>query len=573
DYKDEAKVQQVFSTDTMHDLFGNLEALIKFQRMFLVKIEAQAACSKQEQNFGQIFIDAEEKFTVYEPFCANFQIIQDLVIQESHKLQKLAHIMSPDYELPAMLIKPVQRLCKYPLLLQQLIKSTPEDWCYAEINKKGLEAMERVTKNVNETKRIQENSMVIQDLKKKIVVEDGTECLLDKFGSLLLHDKLILQKADSEHTKEMAVFLFQKVILMCKEVKDVNKNSISIKKRRKEGTLIVRGRVPMSRIDHVKGYSNQIGQHILNVTWNEKDVNQTIQLKCRNDELLKQWLNTIIEIKASSKVDLLPATPQTPFPEINPMLNYYDDDEDDYYSSHNQEEETSSAVVESSQAAATRLRSHSYQHRSMPQELSRQPSLGSTPNGYHPPRSYMNGIPGVNLPPLPRSPTRFSTSTTEHSQNHSLPYSPPVSHPSSPDNNTALGALWQRRQQQRQTDTNEPVYERRSRASNLDIQPTTSSKRNSNQDIPEDYIKIKTHYQGSIYVVLVPSSIDYVELSRRIKDKLKLCVQEPSISITGLKYEDEDGDLITINSDEDVQMGFEVKGRNNVVNFHVTAVC
>lgn len=255
------------------------------------------------------------------------------------------------------------------------------------------------------------------------------------------------------------------------------------------------------------------------------------------------------------------------------MLNYYDDDEDDYYSSHNQEEETSSAVVESSQAAATRLRSHSYQHRSMPQELSRQPSLGSTPNGYHPPRSYMNGIPGVNLPPLPRSPTRFSTSTTEHSQNHSLPYSPPVSHPSSPDNNTALGALWQRRQQQRQTDTNEPVYERRSRASNLDIQPTTSSKRNSNQDIPEDYIKIKTHYQGSIYVVLVPSSIDYVELSRRIKDKLKLCVQEPSISITGLKYEDEDGDLITINSDEDVQMGFEVKGRNNVVNFHVTAVC
>jgi cell division control protein 24 len=71
----------------------------------------------------------------------------------------------------------------------------------------------------------------------------------------------------------------------------------------------------------------------------------------------------------------------------------------------------------------------------------------------------------------------------------------------------------------------------------------------------------------------VPSNIEFDDLSRKIEDKLKLCVQETSISISGLKYEDEDGDLITINSDEDVQMGFEVKGPNNVVNFHVTTVC
>jgi cell division control protein 24 len=41
-------------------------------------------------------------------------------------------------------------------------------------------------------------------------------------------------------------------------------------------------------------------------------------------------------------------------------------------------------------------------------------------------------------------------------------------------------------------------------------------------------------------------------------------------AVLGLKYEDEEGDLITINSNEDIQMGFESKGMNNAVNLYVT---
>ncbi|KAG1145481.1 hypothetical protein G6F37_005476 [Rhizopus arrhizus] len=583
-YMREVQAQEVLSPDTMHYLFGNLNALVDFQRRFLIQVEAQAASPIKEQRFGLLFIQFEEAFTVYEPFCANFQIAQDLVVQEAHKLQKLANIMSPTYELPAMLIKPIQRVCKYPLLLQQLIKSTSEDWPYSEENKDGLEAIQRVTKKVNETKRFQENSLAVEDLKKKIVVEDGSECSLDKYGQLLLHDKLTLQKADSEHAKEMVAFLFEKVILLCKEVKDANKSSISIKKKRKEGALIVRGKIFMSRIEHVKGSSNQTGNYVLHVSWTEKDVSQTVQLKCRNDEQLRQWLGVIIETKEStSKVDLLPATPQTPFSETNPLLSYYDDEDEEYYHEHEDDHNDNSFM---------RNRSYSYQYNRIPHPahglLSRKQSLGNASSNI-PPRHMMNGIPGVTLPPLPKSPTHNSishagagmpSSSAVHidnhiNQHHSLPYSPPTSLPSSPNNNTPSGALWQRRQQpqhhQHQLEQiDEPAHEKNLLSATA---ANASNKRNSNQDIPKDYIKIKIHYAGSIYVVLVPSNIEFDDLSRKIEDKLKLCVQETSISISGLKYEDEDGDLITINSDEDVQMGFEVKGPNNVVNFHVTTVC
>lgn len=261
----EVSAQDILSQDTMHYLFGNLNALVDFQRRFLIQVEAQAAHSSQEQNFGSLFLQFEEGFAVYEPFCANFQIAQDLVVQESPKLQKLSNIMSPTYELPAMLIKPIQRVCKYPLLLQQLIKATPETWEFAEENKQGLESIQRVTKKVNETKRVQENLLVVQDLKKHIV-DDTTanaHIIVESAGRLLLHDRFTLQKHDTDHVREMNVYLFQKLILICKEIKEVNKNAISIKKKRKEGSLVVRSKILVARVEHVKGSSSQNGKKII----------------------------------------------------------------------------------------------------------------------------------------------------------------------------------------------------------------------------------------------------------------------------------------------------------------------
>ncbi|EPB92929.1 hypothetical protein HMPREF1544_00003 [Mucor circinelloides 1006PhL] len=644
-YMREVSAQEILSQDTMHFLFGNLNALVDFQRRFLIQIEDQAAHPSKEQRFGLLFKQFEEAFSVYEPFCANFQIAQDLVIQESHKLQKLANIMSPTYELPSMLIKPIQRVCKYPLLLQQLIKATPEDWPHCKENKSGLEAIQRVTKKVNETKRLQENQLVVQDLKKRIVDDttSNSAIIVESAGSLLLHDKFTLQRHDNDHSREMLVFLFQKVILICKEIKDVNKNAITIKKKRKEGSLVLRGKILLSRIEHVKGSSSQNGHYTLHLSWMEGDA-QNILLKCRNDEQLRQWLGVIIELKESTtKVDLISA-PQTPRMETNNPLLHYDEDEEDYYdgelSLNNSEDEENASA---NSPLFMRNRSYSYQHHRYPNEVSsRKASLSNNSTVRH----FMNGVPGMTLPPLPRSPTNVPTPSnasvsTVHStdsalyspSNLSFPSSPPTSYPPSPTSNNNInnnstthntngilpsGALWQRRQQQQQQQQQQdnddatvisssssqshhvrarsqsspniqrPIHyhntapelptlnniiQESKRKSNgyryeLPIAPATPSPLLSNQ---QDITKVKVHYFGAIYVVVVPTDIEFEELQRRIESKIKLCGQEFETSVLGLKYEDEDGDLITISSSEDVQMGFENKGPNNAVNLYVTS--
>jgi hypothetical protein len=379
---------------------------------------------------------------------------------------------------------------------------------------------------------------------------------------------------------------------------------------------------------------------------------QNIVLKCRNDEQLRQWLGVIIEEKQSSsinntKIDLISA-PQTPRMEVNNPLLSYDEDEEDYYDDHNNElfnEDDTHPTAN----LMMRNRSYSYQYnnqyRNGSEVSSRKASLSSASNS-NIARHFMNGIPGMTLPPLPRSPTANAANTPIannnssdlYSSNLSYPSSPPGSSPSSPTlsttttNTSAItvtpsirssshqnsnsinpsGSLWQRRQQSDEfiddiieeeeiplaINCNSNHIRTRSQSSPNITRPTqqqhytttpelptlSNIKRNSNNNtvtVPStpspttptnnEITKVKVHYFGAIYVVVVPTDIEYEELQKKIESKIKLCGQEFETSLLGLKYEDEDGDLITISSSEDVQMGFESKGPNNAVNLYVTS--
>jgi cell division control protein 24 len=85
--------------------------------------------------------------------------------------------------------------------------------------------------------------------------------------------------------------------------------------------------------------------------------------------------------------------------------------------------------------------------------------------------------------------------------------------------------------------------------------------------------KVKVHHLGSIYVLVVPLVIDYKSLVERIERKMNCdsstTFSTTALAMTGLKYQDEDGDLITISSNDDLQMGFEQRGINNTVNFYI----
>lgn len=406
----ELQIQKIVSPDTIHYLFGNLNALVDFQRRFLLQLEEIAEKSPQEQRIGFLFIQTEEAFSVYEPYCSNYYSAQDLVVQEAPRLQKLADILNPTYQLPSMLIKPVQRICKYPLLLNELVKSTDKSWPYYQESQLALEAIKRVTEKVNETQRQHENAKAVQELKQRL--EDWKKLTLDDSGNLLLQEKLAVSTSpnDSSNEREFHVFLFDKEVLFCKESRGSNllpkSNTLSINKKKRRGSLVPKMLLCTSSMS-IHGSQIKNGVWSLYIDLKGCEVEQ-IALRFRNEEQLKLWTTTLSRT-IQNAIDEFDRTSQIIPPyndcdiESEYVTDFFDDEEDDY-------------IIHQ------KMHNGSMNYQSLGQgKLAPTPIISGRPH---------HNVPGMNLLPLPRS--QSSSSTTGPPPYVYYPVSPPPSYPSSP---------------------------------------------------------------------------------------------------------------------------------------------
>ena len=114
----------VIPGDAIHDIFLNLNALLDFQRRFLIRVEQTNAQPESQQNWGRLFKLYSDAFKVYEPYIANQKRCEEITTHEFDKLREAggSNEMRQMVETPAILssflMKPFQRLAKYPLLLK-----------------------------------------------------------------------------------------------------------------------------------------------------------------------------------------------------------------------------------------------------------------------------------------------------------------------------------------------------------------------------------------------------------------------------------------------------------------------
>ncbi len=82
-------------------------------------------------------------------------------------------------------------------------------------------------------------------------------------------------------------------------------------------------------------------------------------------------------------------------------------------------------------------------------------------------------------------------------------------------------------------------------------------------------VKIKVHFHEDIFVIQVPRSTEYAELVDKVGKKIRLCGPRRDDGPLRVKYKDEDGDLVSLGSTEDVQMAFESFRPGNQVTLYV----
>ena len=330
-YREDLINSECLLSEDITMLFPNLTDIIEFQRRFLVGLECNASVPSKYQRIGSVFIHAGvEGFKIYENWSLLQSFAIDLIRREALKMRNACKVIKDPYDLQNFfLIKPIQRLVKYPLLLSQLLKETDQSWPnYNELHQAYLISKE-VALCINESQRRSENIQHLNDLKDKVVDWKGYNTR--NVGELLYFNIVTVKDllADGHsNEKEVHCYLFEKVIYFFKETSPKNKilgskkmsnlsltNALnnSMSNTTHPVQLSLNGIVYISKIykilsSDLSPYFGAVQGHFLTLKWKgNKDTGGCV-MKFRSEEHLKQWNNSIKKLSIDTGIDDIYAT-------------------------------------------------------------------------------------------------------------------------------------------------------------------------------------------------------------------------------------------------------------------------
>ncbi|XP_063351173.1 proto-oncogene DBL isoform X3 [Pelmatolapia mariae] len=193
-------------------LFGNMPEIYNFHsRVFLQDLEG---CLEAPEGVGACFLERKESFQMYESYCQNKLRSEALWRQFSdcgfflECQKKLEHKLGLD----SYLLKPIQRLTKYQLLLKELIKYSTD--CEGTSELQGaLAAMLDLLKSVNDSM----HQIAITGYEGDIC-ELGRVLMQGSFSVWISHKKGPTRMKEMARFKPMQrhLFLYERALLLCK---------------------------------------------------------------------------------------------------------------------------------------------------------------------------------------------------------------------------------------------------------------------------------------------------------------------------------------------------------------------
>ncbi|XP_046555696.1 LOW QUALITY PROTEIN: dynamin-binding protein-like [Haliotis rubra] len=148
----------------MEVVFGNIEEIADVSQRLLTMLEGCInGKTFEEQIIGPNFVHfSEDMKNTYAPYCRNHDAVITLMEKYTDNVEVKEYFtriitklreQTNVFDLESLLIKPIQRILKYPLLLNELFKSTEDDHKDKQEIVKAISAMTDVATAINEYKR------------------------------------------------------------------------------------------------------------------------------------------------------------------------------------------------------------------------------------------------------------------------------------------------------------------------------------------------------------------------------------------------------------------------------------
>ena len=148
----------------MKYLFGNLSEVIKISEKFLSSLQpdGDSGMPGVVKVASSFLHHSSAMKSIYNQYCLNHDKAENLLNKYENSPDTQKHLnyglerIRNDiacFNLESILIKPVQRILKYPLILNELLKSTDEDHCDKTDLREAVTLMSDIAAFINETKR------------------------------------------------------------------------------------------------------------------------------------------------------------------------------------------------------------------------------------------------------------------------------------------------------------------------------------------------------------------------------------------------------------------------------------
>ncbi|KAM0254870.1 hypothetical protein ACHAQJ_006362 [Trichoderma viride] len=344
DLKKTLEQKGVITGDVVHQIFLNINFILDFQRRFLIRVETTNSMPAATQRWGQPFVTHEEFFSIYQPFIANQRKAAQIANANFDLIRQSDHPVAADFNtLDGFLLKPMQRLVKYPLLLKDLAKKVEDPETKDDLLA-GCEAAERVLQKANEAV----NRDLLDDALEELLVrvDDWKSHKIESFGKLLLHGVYGVLTGKSEQEKDYEIYLFECILLCCKEISP-NKSKDKKERARLQGPkpknknakLQLKGRIFMTNVTDVVSLSKP-GSHSVQIWWKGDPGVENFTIKFLTEEMMKKWA-TGLETQRKDNAPRAATSPDdnpTDFAWTrdqaggleNPYLQQEDEDDEDY---------------------------------------------------------------------------------------------------------------------------------------------------------------------------------------------------------------------------------------------------
>ncbi|XP_074146484.1 pleckstrin homology domain-containing family G member 3 isoform X6 [Sminthopsis crassicaudata] len=195
-------------------LFGNIESIYALNSQLLKDLDS---CNNDPVAVANCFVERSQEFDIYTQYCNNYpNSVAALTecMRDKHQakfFRDRQEVLQHSLPLGSFLLKPVQRILKYHLLLQEIAKHFDQEEDGFEMVEDAIDTMTCVAWYINDMKRKHEHAVRLQEIQSLLINWKGPD--LTTYGELVLEGTFRVHRVRNERT----FFLFDKALFITKK--------------------------------------------------------------------------------------------------------------------------------------------------------------------------------------------------------------------------------------------------------------------------------------------------------------------------------------------------------------------